>query len=411
MKQIWNVTKFELSNYFRSKGYIVATFVLAILLGVGLCVPTIIDAFDSGSSSKEETVGEDDDLDVLAVYDPEGVLKDTNYLTTNYAMYQWKFVDSEQQVKDMVQGEKAKGGFLVTNDTTFSYVVFNRGMTDSNSEMFQEILEHYHYYNVLNEKGLQNNEIDNLMNTTIQSDMVVLGKDSEQNYWYTYILLFVIYFMVIMYGQMVATSVTSEKSNRAIEVLVTSTNSNSLIFGKVIAGTIASVFQVGLVLGVGLISYQFNRDAWDGMLDIVFNIPSNVLVTYGIFGIFGFIFYCFLYAAFGALVSKTEDIGKSIGPITTFVLIGFFVSMYGLMDTDSMLVKVCSFIPFTSCYTMLNRVAMGTVEIYEIIISFVILLVSTFGAGIIGAKIYRMGTLHYGNPIKLGTMIKRLRNK
>lgn len=411
MKQIINVTKFELSNYFRSKGYIMATVLLAILLGVGLCIPTIIDAFDSGESTQEQTAGEEEELDTLVVYDSKGVLQDTSYLTTNYAMYQWKFVDSEEKVKSMVQEEKAKGGFLVTSDTSFSYVVFNRGITDSNSEMFQEILEHYHYYNILNEKGLSNNEIDDLTNTKIQSDMVVLGKDSEQNYWYTYILLFVIYFMIIMYGQMIATSVTSEKSNRAIEVLVTSTNSNSLIFGKVIAGTIASVFQVGLVLGVGLISYQFNREAWDGMLDIVFNIPTNVLVTYGIFGIFGFIFYCFLYAAFGALVSKTEDIGKSIGPITTFVLIGFFVSMYGLAETDSMLVKVCSYIPFTSCYTMLNRVAMGTVEFYEIMISFVILLVSTIGAGILGAKIYRMGTLHYGNPIKFSTIMKRLKNK
>ena len=64
----------------------------------------------------------------------------------------------------------------------------------------------------------------------------VLGKDGEQNYWYTYVLVFVVYFLIIFYGQMIATSVTTEKSNRAIEILVTSVNPNSLICGKVLAG-------------------------------------------------------------------------------------------------------------------------------------------------------------------------------
>ena len=69
------------------------------------------------------------------------------------------------------------------------------------------------------------------------------------NYAYTYIMIMVLYFLLIFYGQMIATSVTSEKSNRAIEILVTSVDSNSLIFGKVFAGAIAGLIQCVLILG------------------------------------------------------------------------------------------------------------------------------------------------------------------
>ena len=74
--------------------------------------------------------------------------------------------------------------------------------------------------------------LEELYATPVQSDIAILGKDGVENYLYTYILLFVLYMMIIVYGQMIPTSVTTEKSNRAIEILVTSTTSNSLIFGR-----------------------------------------------------------------------------------------------------------------------------------------------------------------------------------
>ena len=80
-------------------------------------------------------------------------------------------------------------------------------------------------------KGLSEEEIAAAENININVTTDILGKDSASNYGYTYILVFLVYFLIIFYGQMIATSVTSEKSNRAIEILVTSVDSNSLIFG------------------------------------------------------------------------------------------------------------------------------------------------------------------------------------
>ena len=125
----------------------------------------------------------------------------------------------------------------------------------------------------------------------------------------------------------------------------------------------------------------------------------------------GFLFSCFIYGALGALVSKTEDISKSVTPITMIQVLAFFVGIFGLQDSESMIVKICSFIPFSSSNAMLVRVCMGTVTIGEWIISLVILVISTILMGLFGAKIYRFGTLHYGNPLKLSHVIKNIVGK
>lgn len=217
--------------------------------------------------------------------------------------------------------------------------------------------------------------------------------------------------MIIMYGQLIAMSVTSEKSNRAIEVLVTSTNTNNLIFGKVIAGAIASIAQVAVIMSSGLISYKLNGKVWNGVLDNIFKIPSELILTFAIFGILGYIFYSFIFATLGALVSKTEEIGTSVGPVMMIFIVVFIISIFGLSNGDSTLMKVCSYIPFASPMTMIARVGSGSVTSIEFIISSLILIVSTVLVGMGSAKIYRMATLMYGNPVKLKNALKWIKRE
>ena len=75
----------------------------------------------------------------------------------------------------------------------------------------------------------------------------ILGKDGMQNYWYCYIFVILVFMIIIMYGTTIASGITNEKSNRSIEILVTSTSTTALLFGKVIAGVVAAVFQFGLI--------------------------------------------------------------------------------------------------------------------------------------------------------------------
>lgn len=412
MKQFFTVLKFELGNYFKNKSYLITTILFSLLLIVGLSVPSFINIPAlSGKDKVESNEKEDEEKTVFAIYDKDNIIADNEYLKKAFEDVEWENVNSRKEVEDLINEDKADAGFVVNSLTDYSYLVQNSSFSDENQPIFESVLSRVYREDYLKDKNISVDEMDALYNMPIESNVEILGKDSVKNYIYTYALIFILYFMIIMYGQLIATSVTSEKSNRAIEVLVTSTSSNSLIFGKVIAGAIASFIQMGLIIGSGLVSYKINRDSWNGLLDMVFDIPSNVLLTFAVFGMLGYLLYTFIFGALGALVSKTEDIGKSAGNISMIYVIVFMLTMFNLTKPDGMIMKVMSFIPFSSCNAMFVRVAMGTVPTIEIIISLVLLIASIVIVGFLGAKIYRMATLMYGNPIKLSNAIKWLKKE
>ncbi|MDO5519206.1 MAG: ABC transporter permease [bacterium] len=415
MTQLKTVIKFELNSYFKNKGYILATIIFSLILGVGLCIPRFLEMggiIDNDDDKKTEQAAgnpdadKKDDKEIVLLYDTQGVITDTAYMDKKYPEYEWKKISDQKALEDQVNDETAVAGAVITGPTTFDYVVKNSAMYDDKKDMITDILSYNYRYNYMVANKIDPEKMETVIDTPIVSNNHILGKDSVGSFGYTYVLIFVIYLMIILYGQMIATSVTSEKSNRAIEVLVTSSKPEYLIFGKVIAGAIASFLQIAIVLGVGLVSYNYNASAWNGLLDTVFEIPTTVLIVFIIFLVSGFFFYSFLYASLGALVSKTEDISKSAGPVMFIFVIGFMLAMFGLNDPEGILVRVTSFIPFTSCYMMLVRAAMGTISVVEIIISAIISIGSSVLVGVIGAKIYRLGTLHYGNPIKFSTALK-----
>lgn len=415
MRQFFTVLKFELGNYFKKKSFIISTVIISLLIIVGLSIPNFVDMSsilfdeDQNKSGAEDTVDEENSN--LAIYDENNAISNKDTLKTYFPNSNWKVVKSQDELKKLVEDENVEAGFNVKNLTEYNYIVQNTSLNDVNEEQFNEFLKNeYVKYKTSNE-GIDFDKVNSIYNTSIVSNIEILGKDSANNYMYAYILIFALYMMIIMYGQLIAMSVTAEKSNRAIEVLVTSTDTNNLIFGKVIAGAIASIAQVAVIMSSGLISYKLNGKVWNGVLDNIFKIPSELILTFAIFGILGYIFYSFIFATLGALVSKTEEIGTSVGPVMMIFIVAFIISIFGLSNGNSTLMKVCSYIPFASPMTMIARVGSGSVTSIEFIISSLILIVSTVLVGMGSAKIYRMATLMYGNPVKLKNALKWIKKE
>ncbi len=428
MKQFGIVWRHELQGYVKSKSYIGITVGFALLFAILLSLPSFIDLSgiipglkgNEGSSTKTESETALSEYDgTIYLYDKGGQMEEL--VAQLFPSARVEKADSEEAVKGLVENggqtedsESADGkrcGFVVESPTDYRYYVKNRSFSDSVNEVFDYAMGVMYRQGRLQEIGADAGEIEEIYNTPMTSETVVLGKDSVKNYLYTYLLIFVVYFMVLIYGNSVATSVAQEKSNRAMEVLVTSTSSNSLIFGKVLAGTVASFLQVGVIIGAALASYGASREAWNGMLDFVFQIPAQVLLAFAVFGILGYVLYAFCYGVLGALVSKTEDVSRTAGPLMFVFIMSFLLTIFNLPNSDGTLMKILSFIPFTSPNAMFARVAMGNVAVWEIAVSLVLLLGSIAVAAIGGAKIYRMGTLMYGNPIKLSRALKMSREK
>lgn len=430
MKQFFTVFQYELKEYLKNKSFVITTLILAIAGAAILFLPRFIDLSDiTGSGGQTqvqdgqanadnvtETEDASDDLtdpdtsDNLCLYDEAGITN-MDVLKQFFPNANWINAKSDQEVKDAVKSEKAEAGFVVKSNDSYDYYVYNKNMYDSNSAVFEEAMQTFYRIAYCAQHNLDYAQISQMYEAPITVNETILNKDTGSNYWYCYILVILVFTLIILYGQMIAVSVTSEKSSRAIEVLVTSTTPNSLLFGKVIAGAIGGLVQIGIILASVLISYQINRDEWGGMLDMFLQIPASVLVTFAFFGIGGYLFYAFLYGAMGALVSKTEDISKSSSGLLFIIMAVYIFSLMQLTNPDGMIMKVLSFLPVSSYSTMFARIAMGTVSTWEIIVSFLILAASIVGAGFIGARLYRMGTLRYGNPIKLRTALKSIRSE
>lgn len=415
MKRFLIVLQYELKEYFTNKVFMGLTVVLVILGAAALFLPRFVDMSGftgvqvvGGSEESGDEEGTQGEADLFLYVDQADILQ-PDVLGEMFPGALWQEAESEDALRAAVEAQEAEAGFVVTDPTAYEYYVYNKSMTDQNPAVFEQAMKLFYRIRYSQDKGWDLGEISAMYDVPITVTEQILNKDSGSNYWYCYMLVIVVFMLIVYYGQMIAVSVTNEKSNRAIEVLVTSTSSNSLLFGKVIAGAIGGVFQMGAILGAVLLAYQFNRQQWGGMLDMFLHIPGDVLLSFAFFGLGGYLFYAFLYGAMGALVSKTEDISKSVSGLMVVVMAVYFFSLVQLMNIDGPIIKVLSFLPISSYSTMFARVAMGSVAIWEIVVSFLILVVSIVGTGILGAKLYRMGTLRYGNPIKISTALKDLR--
>ncbi len=417
MKQFLIVLKFELNNYFKNKGFLITTFLLVFALAAFVIVPTLIPGFLNDESEEpnfiEQIIGDTDEseLEKIGIYrvSEEGI-----EISLFESVYEadWVAYDSKEELTQDVKAGEIEAGFVVKNPMEMTYVVQDMGMYDHLASSIQYSLAEIYKQQYLMEKGLTAEEILEAESFYVDVEHEILGKDSGENYWYTYILLFVVYFLISFYGQMIATAVTTEKSNRAIEILMTSVNSNSLLCGKVLAGAISGVAQIAVILGAGFAAYAATKEAWGGMLDFLFDIPTDVLAVYAVFAIFSYVFYAFIFGMLGALVSKTEDISKSSTPIWIIYIVSFAIAAFGMTsNSNSLLMKVASYIPFTSGNAMFIRVSMGSVAIWEVLVSAAILIASCIVVGILAAKILRFGTLHYGNPISFKTALKKVQTE
>lgn len=411
MRQFINVLKFELGNYFKNKSFVIVTVLLMIAAFAAVAVPAVLMGNDKNDGTQTEAGTSEEDNTAMAILDEQGIFSEGEELSELLPMYEWTVCDSEDELRDLVRGESVEAGVVVTGPTSYQYIVENNEMFSNTQTVFEQVLAAKYREAALTGQGIDAAAVEAIYNTPMQSELIIQGKDSQNNFWYTYVLTFVLYMLILFYGQMIAVSVTTEKSNRAIEILVTSVNSNSLIFGKVLAGALAGVLQVMLILGSAFAAYEMFKSRIGEMLAFLFDVPVLVWVVFALFGTFGYLLYAFCFGMLGALVSKTEDISKSATPVTLLCVVSLLVAVYGMYFSDSLIMKVLSFVPFTSTNAMLVRAAMGTVDIWEIVVSGVILIAACAVTGVLTAKIFRMGTLMYGNPIKFRNALKMLKQQ
>lgn len=406
MKQFMNIFKFEFGSFLKNKLFIGTTLVLILMIGLLLSLPrftSLIGGKGASDTKQEKTIllsgSSPEERDALAAGLKEAT-GETIELTDQ----------SVEAMTELVNSGRYDRAVWIESPTKYVYIVKDKGLYDVTRSTINEVMLKKYRLDSMERLGVSQEASDKLLSAEIESNLIQTGKDQMQNFFYTYLLIFALYMTILLYGQSVATSVASEKSSRAMELLITSAKSTHLMFGKVIGAGAAGLLQISALLGSSFLFFNLNQAYWgdNAIVNSVFNMPISMILYTVLFFVLGYSVYSFLFGAVGSLVSKVEDINTSVTPITLLFVIAFLIVVYSMTGgkVDSPLMIAASYIPFTSPMAMFTRIAMGNVAPVEIIVSVAILIASVIGIGIISAKIYKMGVLLYGKPPKLFEILK-----
>lgn len=229
----------------------------------------------------------------------------------------------------------------------------------------------------------------------------------------------ILYMFILIYGQMVMTSIIEEKNNRVLEVVVSSVNPKSLMLGKVLGIGCVAITQI--VIWTALIGC-FSRwimplfasssaAAGEPELSAALSTLTDTGYLISLFGyitlflIAGYMLYSSIFAAIGSSVDNIQDASQLTSIATVPIIIGIMVSMVAMQDPNSSIAFWCSLIPFTSPIVMMGRIPFG-IPAWQICLSMAILVASFLAMIWLTAKIYRVGIFMYGKKPTIKDLIR-----
>lgn len=396
------ITSFEFKQLITNKSYKITTAVFFVLALLAAFIPRLLQ----GNLFKSITGGFNKTQKVGIILEDENI--DKNEIQSFLSNYDLEEYTEEAKLKEDVINKDIDKGIIVNKDTVNKFVL-NSKISDM-ADPLESILNEFRYKKLIDSEGMDYMKIKELENDKYKFDELILGKDSKQNYFLIYFLLFFLYMIILTYGQLTATSVAKEKNDRTMELLITSTKPKYLILSKVLATVGCAVLQVSSIFIGFAIGYMFNKEYWQGIFSMA-SAPGQIVVTFIVFMIGGFFLYLFIFATLGALVSKIEEVSQSTSSATFVIMFAYFGAILALTaGAESSFVTFLSYFPLTSPFVMFIRAGMLKISIFEILLSFAILVASSYFVYKLACDIYRLGTLQYGNRMTLKQAFKALRS-
>lgn len=415
MKQFLSVFRFEFLTHLKNKISVIVTIGLALAIAVTLSYPKIEKVFSekSGDDTKTEkkytqvALCNSSDLDDLTLMTSFGAA------FNEASGYKLTFLpdesDDAEKLKALVENGTYDSLIEITGPRSLKYISETVGLYDKESGIASQVLLTVDRFSELSARGMSEAEITSLLSSDVDIETVVTGKDQTQSFMYTYAIIMILYMVLLIYGQFVASNVAGEKSSRAMEVLITSAKPTNLMFGKILGTGFAGLLQLMIVFSATIVFYKLNEgDITNDIIVSLFGMPVSAALYALLFFILGYFIYAFMFGAAGSLANRSEDLGALTMPINIIFIIAFMVAIFGMTGNgvNETYFIVCSFLPTFAPLVMLVRVCMGTVSTLEIIISVMIQILTIVGLGVLCSRIYRAGVLLYGNTPKPKDLIK-----
>jgi ABC-2 type transport system permease protein len=416
MSRFWVILFHTYVSKLKTKSFIITTLVTALIL-VGLTNMTnLIDYFNKGKGEEK-----------VAVMDGTGELYplfEAQLKTVNEKLIIEEFKGSETEAEAQVESEHFQGLLILDYDEAMLPIATYKSLSVADFVIpgdLQATLQQVKSQLAASQLKLTPEQLGKL-SEPVSFERIALKDNAKtqeelsEARGLVYVILFVIYFAVIMYANMIAMEVATEKSSRVMEILISSVSPIKQMYGKILGIGLLSLTQMAILLMTGSYFVKKNLQTMQGGFFEFLgfqNIPASTIVYAVIFFILGYFLYATLAAFLGSLVSRIEDVQQMITPMTMLVVAGFMIAMFGLNQPDTTFITVTSYIPFFTPMLMFMRVGMLSLPVWEPILGIIILVITIVILAIFGAKVYSGGVLMYGksNSFKDIKRAIQLRNK
>lgn len=399
----------------KRKSFIISTILMPIFM-VGMMVAPVLIALTSTPENQ-----------LIAVIDDSGVvakrLQNTEQVT---------FTPVTGELADFKATEDYDAILTINSDVVSSpkdaATLYTRGAPSIQTESFVTS----QLDNIVRDLRIRAYNIDNLdqilreVEPNINLATFRIDKEEEEStssglsYGLGMFTMFILYMFIILYGQMVMTSIIEEKNNRVLELVVSSTKPFDLMMGKILGICLVAVTQI-LIWAILLIASSMwlipaITGSNDPEITAVIGQLSNPMFLVNIFGfmvlflIGGYMFYSTIYAAIGSAVDNIQDASQLSTLAVIPVILALVISMAVVQDPNSTLAFWASIIPFTSPMVMMARLPFG-IPLWQEILSLVVLYAGFVGMIWVAAKIYRIGIFMYGKKPTIKDLIKWTRYK
>lgn len=412
MRKIQLIIAREFMERVRKKSFIIATL-LTPLLTVGLMIaPTLFMLY--GTSDQKQVVVVDRSGLVADKLSPtsEVMFVDQSHLSKREAcslygedsgMFGVLYIGSEIERRDSVQ--------LITNESS-SVMIEDVIRQQLNGIVEREKLRAHNIENLdeILASVATNIELATYQNNGTGEEATMESTSSGISYALGLVLGMMLYMLLILYGQMVLTSVVEEKSSRVIDVLVTSSTPFQIMMGKILGIALVAVAQIAiwalLVIAASkfLVPALFSDNvvmANDMMLASIMGTLTDTGYLAMLFGLLllfvvgGFLLYAALYAAAGSAVDSVQE-GQQYNTIIMMpIIFSIFIMMTIFNDPNSPLAFWASMIPFTSPIVMIARIPFG-IPAWEVVVSLLVLYLSFMLMTWLAARIFRIGIFMHG---------------
>lgn len=408
MRDIFTVMKFTINDMIKRKSFIISTLIILILIVIGFNVPNLIKKFNGDNTGNKLLI-----IDSKNVF--EGTLENLKQMDLGYEFEvtneDLKFEDVKQKIED----KEIKEAIIINSENEkikISYIVENTTMMNEIPEGCINALTSIYSSLKISKLGLTEEQLQSIT-PNFEFDLKQTEKKSANGNVFAMMMMSIVLFYAIYFcAYQVSSSITTEKTSKIIETLVTSTSPKTIVLGKTIGIGTVGLAQMILIVAIALISAKtfLEPGLLDSILDMS-NITPYLGIMTAIYFILGYLAYALLYALTGSTVSKPEDIQSANSPVAILAVIGFYLSYFTMMNPTSKLNVFASLFPISSPFCMPFRIMMGLANTTDVIMSIAILIATIIAIANIAIKIYSNAILNYGTKMGIKDIIKMYKDK